>query len=195
MKTSGRVMFAIIAVITAVSLPIQASKQEQKIRQVWLRLKSGPVLNGNLVKMDQMSIDFTVKGILQSVPCDDLIGVMFIPPTVRPTPMPTPTPCPPSIDDPIIYSMTAQVKPTILHREKANYTVKARDEKIQGTVVLQVVFDKNGRITNVIPIRELPYGLTEQAIGTAYRIRFTPAMKDGQPVSVRGSLEFTFNLY
>jgi Flp pilus assembly protein TadD len=29
----------------------------------------------------------------------------------------------------------------------------------------------------------------------ARRIRFTPAMRDGKPVSVIGSLEFAFNLY
>src|SRR5262249_13013909 len=66
--------------------PVQNKEQkspEQKLaRQVWIRLKSGKVLTGDLVKMDPESIDFTVKGILQTVKCDDLIGVMFVPPTL-----------------------------------------------------------------------------------------------------------------
>jgi len=36
---------------------------------------------------------------------------------------------------------------------------------------------------------------TGQAIAAARKIRFTPAMRDGKPLTVIGSLEFTFNLY
>ncbi|HEU0179409.1 MAG TPA: TonB family protein [Blastocatellia bacterium] len=94
-----------------------------------------------------------------------------------------------------VEPMTASLRPTILYREKAKYTEEARQNKIQGTVVLQVVFNVNGSITDVRVIRGLPDGLTEKAIEAAKRIRFNPAVKNGTPVSVRGSLEFTFNLY
>jgi len=50
----------------------QKSPEQKPARQVWIRLKSGQVLTGDLVKMDPESIDFTVKGILQTVKCDDL---------------------------------------------------------------------------------------------------------------------------
>lgn len=101
-------------------------------------------------------------------------------------------PCP--TPEPVVYSM-AEFRPKILHQGKALYTVKAKEEKIEGRVVLNVVFHESGRITNITVIKELPHGLTEQAIGTAYRIKFTPAMKDGKPVSVRGSLVYNFDLY
>jgi TonB family protein len=94
-----------------------------------------------------------------------------------------------------VEPMTASLRPTILYREKAKYTEEARQNKIQGTVVLQVVFNVNGSITDIRVIRGLPDGLTEKAIEAAKRIRFNPAVKAGTPVSVRGSLEFTFNLY
>jgi len=94
-----------------------------------------------------------------------------------------------------IEPMTASLRPTILYREKAKYTEEARQNKIQGTVVLQVVFNVNGSISDVRVIRGLPDGLTEKAIEAAKKIRFNPAVKNGTPVSVRGSLEFTFNLY
>jgi TonB family protein len=58
-----------------------------------------------------------------------------------------------------------------------------------------VVFQASGAITDVKVIRGLPDGLTEKAIEAAKRIRFNPAVKAGTPVSVRGTLEFTFNLY
>jgi TonB family protein len=94
-----------------------------------------------------------------------------------------------------IETMTATLRPTILYREKAKYTEEARQNKIQGTVVLQVVFNVNGTISDIRVIRGLPDGLTEKAIEAAKKIRFNPAVKSGTPVSVRGNLEFSFNLY
>ena len=95
----------------------------------------------------------------------------------------------------IPYQMSVSLRPKILYKEKAQYTREARDNKIEGTVVLSVVFGVDGQIGDVKVIRGLPDGLTEKAIAAANKIRFEPAMKDGRPVSVRGSLEFTFNLY
>jgi TonB family protein len=86
-------------------------------------------------------------------------------------------------------------RPTILYKEKAKYTEEARQNKVQGIVVLNVIFTAEGRITNVRVVRGLPDGLTEKAIEAAQRIRFNPATKNGAPVSVRGNLEFSFNLY
>jgi TonB family protein len=94
-----------------------------------------------------------------------------------------------------IQPMSANLKPTILYKEKAKYTEEARQNKIQGTVVLNVVFTADGRITSIRVVRGLPDGLTEKAIEAAQKIRFNPAVKNGAPVSVRGNLEFSFNLY
>jgi TonB family protein len=93
-----------------------------------------------------------------------------------------------------IEPMTANLKPTILYKEKAKYTLDARNNGIEGTVVLNVVFTADGRITSIRVIRGLPDGLTEKAIEAALKIRFNPAVKNGVPVSVRGKLEFTFAL-
>ena len=91
--------------------------------------------------------------------------------------------------------MSVSLRPTILYREKAKYTREARDNKIKGTVVLSAVFGADGQISNISVIQGLPHGLTENAIAAANKIRFDPALRDGRPVSVRGSLEFVFNLY
>jgi tetratricopeptide (TPR) repeat protein len=94
-----------------------------------------------------------------------------------------------------IIPMTASTRPTILYREKAKYTEEARQAKMQGTVALQAIFRSDGVMVVHRVSRSLPYGLTLKAVEAAVKIRFTPAMMDGAPVSVRGSLEFTFNLY
>jgi TonB family protein len=94
-----------------------------------------------------------------------------------------------------VQPMAATLKPTILYKEKAKYTESARENGIYGTVVLSVVFEADGTLTRMKVIRDLPYGLAAQAMTAAEKIRFQPAIKDGNPVSVRGNLEFTFNLY
>src|SRR5262245_11383883 len=102
----------------------------------------------------------------------------------------------PSTNDKSAYeAMTANLRPTILDHEKAKYTEIARTNRVQGTVVLQVVFAVNSVIQNIRVIRPLPDGLTRKAIEAARKIKFKPATKDDEPVSVRGNLEFTFNLY
>ncbi len=86
-------------------------------------------------------------------------------------------------------------RPTITAREKARYTEAARLNLVQGSVVLSVVFSAESEIKEIRVIRSLPDGLTRKAIEAALKIRFNPATKDGAPVSVRGNIEFTFNLY
>lgn len=83
----------------------------------------------------------------------------------------------------------------ILYKEKAKYTEEARQNKVQGTVVLSAIFTSDGRVQSIRVVRGLPDGLTEKAIEAAQKIRFKPAEKNGAPVTVRGQLEFTFNLY
>jgi tetratricopeptide (TPR) repeat protein len=94
-----------------------------------------------------------------------------------------------------IVPMTPSDRPTILYREKPKYTEDARQAKMQGTVVLQAIFRSDGVMVIHRVIRYLPYGLTLKAVEAASKIKFTPAMKNGAPVSVRGNLEIIFNLY
>jgi TonB family protein len=93
-----------------------------------------------------------------------------------------------------ILPMSAVLRPTILYKERAKYTDQARQNEVQGTVVLNVIFGVDGRISNIRVIRGLPDGLTDQAIAATQVIRFEPAVKEGRRVSVRGNLEFSFNL-
>jgi len=91
--------------------------------------------------------------------------------------------------------MSANLKPIILHREKARYTEEARQNRVQGAVMLTVVFGADGRIHDIRTIRGLPHGLTETSIEAAQKILFRPATQNGKPVSVRATLEFNFALY
>jgi TonB family protein len=93
-----------------------------------------------------------------------------------------------------VVQMTSTLKPTILYRERARYPEEARAAGVQGTVVLKVVFDVDGTVKHILVVKGLSHGLTEEAIVAARKIRFTPAMGVGEPISVIGNLEFTFSM-
>jgi TonB family protein len=94
-----------------------------------------------------------------------------------------------------VYNSGPGMRPTITYREKAKYTEDARQNRVQGSVMLSAIFTADGRVTGIRVVRGLPDGLTEKAIEAAQRIKFQPAMKNGVPVSVRMTLEYNFTLF
>ncbi|MBA3320399.1 MAG: TonB family protein [Pyrinomonadaceae bacterium] len=83
----------------------------------------------------------------------------------------------------------------ILSRPEPQYTEEARKSGVTGEVMLRAVLSSGGQITNIQPMKRLPDGLTEKAIEAARRITFTPAEKDGRPVSQYITLVYNFNIY
>lgn len=88
-----------------------------------------------------------------------------------------------------------RTKLRIVSKPRPQYTDLARQNNTQGTVVLRVTFLASGNIGSVNTVKELPDGLTEEAIEAARRIKFKPVIKDGQPVSITRSVEYTFSIY
>ncbi len=86
-------------------------------------------------------------------------------------------------------------KARLVMKPEPRYTERARQEQVVGTVVLKVVFSSAGAVDNIQTVKELPYGLTDQAIAAARKIKFIPAMKEGKFVSMWMQLEYNFNLY
>jgi TonB family protein len=86
-------------------------------------------------------------------------------------------------------------KARLLSKPEPRYTQAARKAGVIGTVVLRVVFASDGEVKNLIVVRPLGYGLTTQAVKVARQIKFDPAMKDGNPVSMYMQLEYNFTLY
>jgi TonB family protein len=89
--------------------------------------------------------------------------------------------------------VTTKVK--IVSKTEPGYTERARQAGVSGTVILRVVFALDGTVKHILVLHSLPYGLTEQAVSAARKIKFTPATKDGKPVSMFAQLEYTFSIY
>ena len=83
----------------------------------------------------------------------------------------------------------------ILSKPAPGYTEEARRNEVTGTVLLRVVLSSTGRVTNMRVVSGLPYGLTENALEAAWRIKFVPAVKDGRNVSQQALIEYNFNLF
>lgn len=80
-------------------------------------------------------------------------------------------------------------------KPRAVHTEIAQANKIEGTVRLRITFKKDGSIGKIKVIKGLPDGLTEQAVEAAKKIRFTPAIKNGKPITVTKTVEYTFTIY
>lgn len=97
-----------------------------------------------------------------------------------------------------IYSQReVDQKALITSQPRAQYTDSGRQNNVQGTVRLQVVLTRAGSVGKITIVRggELGHGLPERAIAAARQIKFTPAMKNGQPVSVQVLLDYAFSVY
>lgn len=98
-------------------------------------------------------------------------------------------------DGPIFTTKEVDQRARVLEKPEPSYTESARIFGVRGTVVLRAVFSKTGEVTRVEIIKRLPHGMTERCLAAARAIKFSPALKDGKPVSTWIQLEYNFNLF
>ena len=89
----------------------------------------------------------------------------------------------------------AAIRPLeILDKPKPVYTAEARAQKIEGAVLLDVIFAATGEVRVLGVVRGLGHGLDENAVDAARHIRFTPAMQSGTPVDQHVVLHVVFQI-
>lgn len=77
---------------------------------------------------------------------------------------------------------------------------KAKSRGINGEIVLNVTFLATGKIGDVVVVQETPLNswtfadMVESAIKTAKKIKFEPAVKNGEPVAVTKPVVITLNV-
>ncbi|MGO9270103.1 MAG: energy transducer TonB [Terriglobia bacterium] len=85
--------------------------------------------------------------------------------------------------------------PMPIYKPNPPYSEEARKAKWQGSVVLWIVVDAQGNVSNVRVARPLGLGLDEKAVNTVKTWKFKPGVRDGKPVAVRVAVQVTFRLF
>lgn len=80
-------------------------------------------------------------------------------------------------------------------KPRATYTDSARGNQTQGKIKLAVEFGADGKIGFIFPFKKLEYGLTENAIIAAGKIRFEPATKNGNSTTGIAIVEYNFTTF
>jgi len=82
----------------------------------------------------------------------------------------------------------------ILDKPHPEYTAEGRNLKIEGDVVLDVVFLASGSVQVNSVISGLGHGLDDAATRAAQRIKFNPAKRDGQAIDFPARVRIEFRL-
>jgi TonB family protein len=82
----------------------------------------------------------------------------------------------------------------ILNKTNPVYSTEGRALRIEGDVVLEVVFLASSQVQVIRVVSGLGHGLDEAAIQAAKQIRFRPAKRDGQPVDFPARVRIEFRL-
>jgi TonB family protein len=82
----------------------------------------------------------------------------------------------------------------ILDKPRPEYTAEGRRLKLEGDVVIDLVFLADGTVQVNRVLSGLGHGLDESATKAAQQIKFKPAKRDGQPVDFPARVRIEFRL-
>lgn len=101
---------------------------------------------------------------------------------------------PPPVDTGPIFVTGDVQRPVKISDVQPQYTEIARKARIQGVVILQTIIDKDGNITDVKVLKNLPMGLGDAAVTAVRQWKYEPATLNGKPVAVYFNLTVNFQL-
>src|SRR5271155_5366061 len=82
----------------------------------------------------------------------------------------------------------------ITYKPNPVYTDEARNLKLEGEVLLEVLFAANGQLHVNRVVRGLGHGLDEAAIAAANKMKFKPALRNGQAIDSTAIVHVVFQL-
>jgi TonB family protein len=84
--------------------------------------------------------------------------------------------------------------PKLLSKVEPEYSEDARAQKMQGTVLLKIVVDTDGKAKNFELLKGVGHGLDEKAVQAIMLWNFKPGEQGGVPVPVLAQIEVNFKL-
>src|SRR5271169_712494 len=88
----------------------------------------------------------------------------------------------------------ADTPPEILDKPKPEYTAEGRNMRVEGDVVIDLVFLANGTVQINRVASGLGHGLDESAVRSAQQIKFKPAKRQNEPVDFPARVRIEFRL-
>jgi TonB family protein len=82
----------------------------------------------------------------------------------------------------------------IVSKPRPVYTEEARGRRVEGEVVLEVIFNATGQLQVLRVLGSLGFGLDESAVEAAEKIQFKPARRDGRAIDHAALLYIVFQL-
>src|SRR3954470_12505190 len=119
------------------------------------------------------------------------------PPPPAPAPQTPAQPAPtPGQDAPVAVGRDRVVAPRIVSAAKPQYTAEAMRNRIQGSVRLRAVVERDGTPSGIEVVNSLDkqFGLDQAAIDAVKQWRFEPGTLDGNPVRVMVTVDLSFVL-
>jgi len=89
---------------------------------------------------------------------------------------------------------TVTTMPRLLVDSKPEYPEEARKRGVEGKVILEIIVDEKGEVASARVLKSVEPVLDKVALDAAKKLRFSPATKDGRPVSVKITYTFAFVL-
>jgi TonB family protein len=85
--------------------------------------------------------------------------------------------------------------PRAIYSPNPEFSEEARKKKIHGVVVVSLIVGVDGTAHDITVQKGIGYGLDEKAVQAVSRWKFTPALKEGQPIEHKITVEVDFHLY
>jgi periplasmic protein TonB len=85
-------------------------------------------------------------------------------------------------------------EPQLLYKEEPEYSDEARKARHEGTVLIDMDIDANGRPVNIRVVRGLGLGLDEKAMAAVSHWKFRPAMAGDRAVTAPARVQVSFHL-
>lgn len=92
-------------------------------------------------------------------------------------------------DDPVL---NPTLPPVLSKRIEPELTQEARRARISGFVVLEIVIERDGRVSGGQVLKALPMGLTQKAIDAVRQWEYEPAVHEGLPVRTKQIVKVAF---
>jgi TonB family protein len=84
--------------------------------------------------------------------------------------------------------------PVPIYQQDAEFSDEARRKRISGVVLISLLVGTDGLPTDLQVVKSVGAGLDEKALDAVSKYRFKPAMKDGNPVPARVTIQVSFRL-